>query len=69
VTLSFLYRAFCRVLHLVRFFCRKDADLAIKFITLPHEVAVLPSQIDLPALQPADRTILSGLAGLLPSQR
>jgi hypothetical protein len=41
VTLSFFYRAFCRVLQLIRLIRRSDADLAIKVVLLRHEVAVL----------------------------
>jgi putative transposase len=69
VTLSFLYRAFCRVLQLVRFSCRTDADLAIEVVMLRHEVAVLRRQVSRPALQPADRALFAGLARLLPRQR
>ena len=69
VTLSFLYLAFCRVVQLVRLSCRTDTDLAIEVVVLRHEVAVLRRQIDRPALQPADRALLAGLARLLPRQR
>ncbi|MGA7417195.1 MAG: hypothetical protein WBW80_04320 [Acidimicrobiales bacterium] len=62
MTLSFLYRAFCRVLQLVRFACRTDVDLAIEVVMLRHEVAVLKRQVSRPALQPADRALLAGLA-------
>ncbi len=54
MALSFLYRAFCRVLQLIRFSCRKDTDLAIKVVMLRHEVTVLRRQIHRPALQPAE---------------
>jgi putative transposase len=64
--MSFLYRAFCRVVQLVRLSCHRDTDLAIEVVMLRHEVAVLRRQIDRPALQPADRTLLAGLARLLP---
>jgi hypothetical protein len=53
VTLSFLYRAFCRVLQLIRLTCRRDADLAIEVVLLRHEVAVLRGQVQRPLLQPA----------------
>jgi putative transposase len=69
MTLSFLYRAFCRLLQLIRLFGRSDTDLAIEVVMLRHEVAVLRLQIHRPALQPADRAVLAGLARLLPRQR
>jgi hypothetical protein len=41
MTLSFLYRAFCRFLQLIRLIGRGDTDLAIEVVMLRHEVAVL----------------------------
>jgi hypothetical protein len=41
MSLSFLYRAFCRVLELVRLAGRSDEDLVIEVVILRHEVAVL----------------------------
>ena len=69
MTLSFLYRAFCRVLHVVRLLARSDSDLAIEGVMLRHEVAVLGRQVQRPALEPADRAVLAGLARLLPRRR
>jgi putative transposase len=69
MTLSFLYRAFCRVLQLIRLTGRSHTDLAIEVVILRHEVAVLRRQVYRPALEPADRAVLAGLARLLPRQR
>ena len=69
MALSFLYRAFCRVLQLIRLVCRKDTDLAIEIVMLRHEVAVLRHQVHRPALQPADRAVLVALWRLLPRLR
>ena len=69
MTLSFLYRAFCRVLQLIRLVFRRDTDLAIEVVILRHEVAVLRRQVHRPALEPADRAVLAGLARLLPRHR
>jgi putative transposase len=67
--LSFLYRAFVRVLQLLRLMRRTDTDLAIEVIMLRHEVAVLRRQVHRPTMQPADRALLAGLARLLPRPR
>ena len=69
VTLSFLYRAFCPVLQLIRLSCRKDSYLAVEVVMLRHEVAVLRRQVHRPLLKPADRALLAGLARLRPRQR
>jgi len=66
VTLSFLYRAFCRGLQLVPLTCRSATELAIEVVMLRHEVAVLRRQVLRPLLQPSDRAALAGLARLLP---
>jgi hypothetical protein len=50
VTLSFLYRAFCRVLQLIGLICRSETDLAIEVVMLRHEVAVLRRQVSRPVL-------------------
>jgi putative transposase len=44
---------------------RDKTDLAIEVVMLRHEVAVLRRQVSRPALQPADRALLSGLSRLL----
>lgn len=69
MSLSFLYRAFCRVLQLFRLTCRSHTDLVVEVVMLRHELAVLRRQVNRPVLQPADRALLAGLARLLPRQR
>jgi putative transposase len=69
VTLSFLYRAFCRVLQLIRLIGRRNVDFAVEVVMLRHEVAVLRRQVHRPMLEPADRAVLAGLARLLPRRR
>jgi putative transposase len=69
MAISFFYRAFCRLLQLVRLLFRSDTDLAIEVVLLRHEVAILRRQVHRPALQPADRAVLAGLTRLLPRQR
>jgi putative transposase len=66
---SFLYQAFFRVLQLIRLSRRADTDLAIEIVMLRHEVVVLRRQVQRPALQPADRALLAGLARLIPRRR
>jgi len=67
VILSFLYRAFCRVLQLIRLIFRSNTEIAIEVVMLRHEVTVLRRQVHRPALEPADRAVLAGLARLLPA--
>jgi len=69
VTFSFLYQAFCHVVQLIRPIGRSGTDLGIDVVVLRHEVAVLRRQVHRPALEPADRGVLAGLARLLPRDR
>jgi hypothetical protein len=69
VTLSFLCRALCRVIQLIQLIGRSHTDLAIEVVALRHEVAVLRRQVYRPALEPADRAVLAGLARLVPRRR
>ncbi|MHB1726335.1 MAG: integrase core domain-containing protein [Acidimicrobiales bacterium] len=68
MTLLFLYRAFCRLIQLIGLTFRRDTYLAIEVVMLRHEVAVLRRQVHRPALEPADRAVLAGLARLVPRQ-
>jgi transposase InsO family protein len=65
MALTFFYRAFCRVLQVLRRLGRDRTELAVEVVMLRHEVMVLRRQIARPSLQPADRAILSGLARLV----
>ncbi len=69
MTFSLLYRAFCRLLQLIRLIGRSDTNIAIEVVMLRHEVAVLRRQVRRPALQPGDRAVLAGLGRLLSRQR
>ncbi|MHB1613662.1 MAG: integrase core domain-containing protein [Actinomycetes bacterium] len=69
MTLSLLYRAFCRVLQLVRLTRRRDIDLAVEVVMSRHEVTVLRRHVHRPALEPADRAVPAAFAGLLPRRR
>ncbi|MHB1887094.1 MAG: integrase, partial [Acidimicrobiales bacterium] len=68
MTLSFLYRAFCRLIQLIGLNFRRDTYLAIEVVMLRHEVGILRRKVRRPALEPADRAVLAGLARLLPRQ-
>ena len=69
MALSFFYQAFCRLLGIIRRLGRERSELAIEIAMLRHEVAVLRRQIARPALQPADRAMLSGLWRALSKRR
>ncbi len=69
MSLSFPYRAVCRVLKFIRLLGRSDADLAVEIVMLCHEVAVLRRQVPRSALDPEDRAVLAELERLLPRHR
>jgi putative transposase len=69
MALTFLYRAFCRILQILRRLGQDRTELAGEVVMLRHEVTVLRRQISRPSLQPADRAILAGLAGLVSRAR
>ena len=69
VALSFLDRAFCRVLQLIRLAGRSDTDVAMEVVILRHGVAALRRQVHRPAQEPADQAVLAGLARLLTRHR
>ncbi|MHB8290240.1 MAG: hypothetical protein ACYDEY_13610 [Acidimicrobiales bacterium] len=54
MTLSFLYRALCRAVQLMRLICRSNVDLAVEVVMLRHEVAILRRQVRRPAPEAAD---------------
>jgi len=57
------------VLQLIRLIGRSDTDPKIEVVVPRHKVAVLRRQVRRPALEPADRAVLAGLARLLPRRR
>ena len=66
---TFLYRAFCHLLQIVRRLRRDRMELAVEVVMLRHEVMVLRRQIARPAIRPADRAILEGFARLVSRAR
>jgi len=69
MALRFLYLLFLRVGQLIRPSRLDSEDLVVEVLMLRREVAVLHRQVSRPALQPADRALLAGLARLLPRRR
>jgi putative transposase len=63
--LSFLYRAFVRLIQLLRLLRSDNNELAIEVVKLRHEVAVLGRQVARPALRPRDRAVLARPSRLL----
>jgi transposase len=70
VAFSLLYVALCRLLGLVRFACRSEADKDIEIMVLRHQIRILerysPGRV---RYRPADRAILAALSRLLPRNR
>jgi putative transposase len=62
MSLSFLYRAFCRVLQLIHLSCRNNTHVAIEVVMLRYEVSVLRRQVHRPLLEPADRAVTTQCA-------
>jgi putative transposase len=69
MALRFLYLLFLRVSQLIRLSRLDSEDLVVEVVMLRREVAVLRRHVGRPALQPADRALLAGLARLLPRRR
>ena len=69
MALRFLYLFFLRVAQLIRLSGLDREKLAVEVVMHRHEVAVLRRPVNRPALRPADRALLAGLARLLPRRR
>ena len=69
MALRFLNLFFLRVTQPVPLGGRDRDGLALGVVVLRHEVAVLRRQVTRPALQPADRPLLAGVARMLPRHR
>src|SRR5271170_4443096 len=69
MALTFIYRAFCRVLQVLRRLGRDRTELAVEVVMLRHELMVLRRQISRPSRQGEDRAIRSDLARLVSRAR
>jgi hypothetical protein len=66
MTLRLLYLLFCQVLRSLALLSRSSAAKDAELLMLRHEVAVLRRQVARPRVDWADRSVLAGLARLLP---
>ena len=69
MVLSFLYRLVHRAFGSLGLARRDTIAKDAEILVLRHEVAVLRRQVHRPALEPADRAVLAGLARLFTRQR